>query len=166
MVLDLDDRAPADLSLRERQAWLQTVARAHIELGEAREAHARLASGGFEKDLCLVTDNPPKLLDQHFSYEDYPEALLAGEQAGAVLFDFDLSPAGAVARQRVVYSLPSNLFDVPSAKGLGTVRYTAPTREGKAVPCRGLFQPIIWRVEETEEWTPPKLTPELGTPTT
>jgi hypothetical protein len=166
MVIDLNPKALAVLKGRERQAWLMNLAKAQETLGKTAEMHSTIASAGFGKDLCLAADAPPKLLEQHFSYDDYPEDLIAGEQEGSVLFDFAIAADGSVTEPRVIYSLPAGLFDAPSAKGLGTVRYSPATRDGKTEACRGLFQPILWRLEHEDEFSIPKLTPETDAPTT
>jgi hypothetical protein len=161
LVVDLKPNA-ASLTGRERQAWLLMLAQAQRTLGLKRDAVATISTVGLPDDLCIRTDAEPALLDQKFSYKDYPEDLIAGEQEGAVMFDFALSPSGNVARRRIVYSLPSGLFDEPSAKGLATVRYTAPTRGGKAVTCGGVYQPIVWRLEGEHDFSLPRLAPELS----
>ena len=138
------------------------LAEAQRTLGQTREAHAAIAAAGVPPDLCSAADKVPALLDQHFSYKDYPEHLIAGDQEGAVMFEFSLSPTGNVANRRIVYSLPSGLFDDPSAKGLATVHYTSPTRGGKPASCRGLYQPIIWRLESEHDFSLPRLTPEMS----
>jgi hypothetical protein len=165
-IVDLNANAPSDLSGRDRQAWAVMLANARRLLGQDREAQQALASAGMNDDLCAASDSEPKLLDQHFSYSDYPEDLIAGEQEGAVLFDFDLKSDGSVASRRIVYSLPSGLFDEPSAKGLSTIRYAPPLRSGKAAPCRGVFQPIRWEIEEQQDFVLPTLAPEPSVPTT
>ena len=166
LLIDLNGRAPPSMAGRERQAWLRRLADAQRSLGKNGDASRTLASAGFERDLCVMGDSQPKLLEQHFSYSDYPPGLVAGEQEGSVLFDFNLSPSGDIAGERIVYSLPAGIFDAPSAKGLGTVRYAAPSRSGKPSSCRGVFQPIVWRLEEDEDFTLPVFSRGLTGPTT
>ncbi|MFL6760219.1 energy transducer TonB [Sphingomonas sp.] len=161
LVVDLKPNA-ASLTGRERQAWLLMLAQAQRTLGLKRDAVVTISTAGLPNDLCARTDAEPALLDQKFSYKDYPEDFIAGEQEGAVMFDFALSPSGNVARRRIVYSLPSGLFDEPSAKGLATVRYTAPRKGGKAVACDGVYQPIVWRLEGEHDFSLPRLAPELS----
>jgi hypothetical protein len=165
LVVDLDGKAPASLDPRERRAWRLTVADALRSIGKNAQAQATIAAAGLPKDLCTSADSAPDLLDQHFSYSDYPQELIAGEQEGTVLFEFSLSPSGMVAESRAIYSLPSGLFDQPSAKGLATVRYTPPLRGGKPFSCRGLYQPIVWRLEDDTEFQLPVMTQTPG-PTT
>ncbi|NUR45494.1 MAG: hypothetical protein HOP91_04975 [Sphingomonas sp.] len=161
MIVGLNPNATS-LTGRERQAWLLMLAEAQRILGRTKEAHATMTSAGIPPDLCIANDAAPSLLEQHFTYKDYPDNLIAGDQEGAVLFDFDLSPSGKLAGKRIVYSLPSGLFDEPSAKGLSTVRYTPPTKNGKPVTCRGIYQPIVWRLEGEHDFTLPRLTPEIS----
>lgn len=165
LVLDLNAKAPRDLAGPERHSWLLLVGQAQRSLGKDAEARATIASAGFAPDTCALADSSPTLLEQHFSYADYPHDLVAGSQEGAVLFEFDLSPAGTVAGRRVVYSLPSGIFDEASAKGLSTVRFTQPTRKGKPSMCRGMYQPIVWRLEDSEDFTVPVFSPGATEPT-
>jgi hypothetical protein len=51
------------------------------------------------------------------------------------------------------------LFDEPSRKGVSTLRYVPPTRAGKPIACRGLFQSMVWRLENENDFWLPKLTP-------
>ena len=83
-----------------------------------------------------------------------------------MLYDFDVTSTGAVGRHRILYSIPSGLFDEASEKGLTTVRYIAPTRDGKASACRGVYQPIIWRLESGSKAGPLRILPDTGQPTT
>jgi len=166
LIIDLHHHAPNAFAGRERQAWLSIVAGAQHSLGMEAEARATIASAGFARDLCVNSDSELKLLEQHFSYNDYPDELIAGEQEGTVLFEFDLSSAGAPINPHIVYSLPSGIFDAPSAKGIGTIRYTPPTRAGKIASCRGIFQPLIWRLEQQNEFSVPTLQPGVANPTT
>ena len=165
LVLDLNANS-AGLSGRERQAWLLTVAQAQRTLRKDAEAKRTVASAKLGNDLCVMTDSEPHLLEQHFSSDDYPQDLIAGEQEGAVLYEFDLTTSGAVGNPRVVYSLPSGLFDEPSAKGLAKIRYTSPTKSGRAWQCRGIFQPIVWRLPSEQDFWVPSLTPTSPQPTT
>jgi hypothetical protein len=166
LVLALNAQAPKTLGSRERQAWSLTVARAQRSLGLEREARATLAAAGIGNDLCAAADTRPSLLEQHFTYEDYPEELIAGEQEGAVLFGFDALSTGALANPRIIYSLPAGLFDQASAKGIATVRYTPAVRAGKPVSCRGLAQPVIWKLEEDNDFRVPSLAPQAPIETT
>jgi TonB family protein len=166
LVLDLNARAPKSLSGRDRQGWLLTVARMQRLVGTDDGARVTIASAGLEKDLCTASDALPKLLEQHFSYNDYPEELIAGEQEGSVLFEFNLAATGTVTSPRVVYSLPSGLFDDASKKGIAALRYVAPTRGRKPAACRGLFQPVVWRLEKDNKVWLPTLTPAAHDETT
>lgn len=150
MILSLNEKVPSDLPARDRQSWLVAVAEAQKSLGREAQAKATLRKAAIAPDLCLASDADPKLLEQKFSYSDYPEDLIAGEQEGVSTFDFDLAPDGKVAGQRVILSFPANLFDAVSAKGLASVRYSEPRRNGKPAGCRGLVQPIIWRLEDNQ----------------
>jgi TonB family protein len=166
LVVALNSRAPKNLDMRQRQAWLLTVARAQRLLGRKREARDTLASAGLEKDVCAASDSRPQMLEQHFSYEDYPPDLIYGEQEGAVLFDFTINSAGSVTNPRILYSLPSGLFDQASRKGVAGIQYAPAMRDGKAVSCRGTYQPLIWRLQdESDVWTP-SLTPTIPAQTT
>jgi hypothetical protein len=151
MILSLNSRMPGDLPSRDRQSWLVAVAEAQKSLGRESQAKETLRKAAIAPDLCLASDIDPKLLEQKFSYSDYPEDLIAGEQEGVSTFDFNLAPDGKVASQRVILSFPANLFDAVSAKGLATVRYSAPKRNGKPASCRGLVQPIVWRLEDNQQ---------------
>jgi TonB family protein len=164
LVLDYSPRALPTLTGRQRQAWLITLAGVQRDLGREAEAKKTIAGAGLEKDLCAAADSPVSLLEQHFSYDDYPDELIANEQEGTVFYEFNLTPTGSVTEPRVVYSLPTGLFDNPSAKGLSTVRYTPPIKQGKASSCRAVYQPIIWRLEGSELMVP-QLMPDIG-PTT
>lgn len=167
LLVDLDTAKPAALAGRDRQAWKLTVALAERQLGNSTAARQTMLTAGLPKDACLATDSAPRLIDQKFSYEDYPEDLIAGEQEGTVLFEYGLSSTGTVVDPRIVYSLPSGLFDEASAKGLGTIRYTAPTRAGRPATCRGLYQPIRWKMEEDSNPSfPAMMTPQSPGPTT
>ena len=166
LIVDVGAKLPSDLSGREREAWLLLLATAKGELGRDSERRSTLATTGLAPDLCVMADSEPKLLDQHFSYNDYPQDLIVGGQEGAVMFDFDLAVTGSVTRHRIVYSLPSGLFDEASAKGPATVRYASPSKHGKAAPCRGVFQPIVWRIEEERDFVLPTLAPQTSVPTT
>lgn len=166
MLIDFNSSARPALSGRERQAWLLTIAQAQRALGKDADARRTLAAADLPPGLCTMSDSEPKLLEQHFSYKDYPEDLIAGEQEGSVLFDFDLSPTGTVASDRAIYSLPAGLFDAASAKGLATVRYTQPEKAGKPAACRGVFQPIIWRLADDNEFETPRFTAIMAGPTT
>ena len=166
LVLDLNGNAPAALAPTDRQAWQLTVAQALRFRGKDREAQTTLLAAGLPKDICAAADSQPKLLEQHFSYDDYPQELIAGEQEGTVLFEFSLLPSGAVADSRVIYSLPAGLFDQPSAKGLATVRYSPPSRSGKPSSCRGVYQPIVWRLDDGTSFSVPVMTTQTPGPTT
>lgn len=166
LVIDLNSKTLPSLELRERQAWQLTVANALHSMAKHREAQEEVTIAGLPKDICLASDSEPKLLEQHFSYNDYPQDLIAGEQEGAVMFEFGLTPAGAVADPRITYSLPSGLFDQVSRKGFTTVRYTPPTRGGKARACRAVYQPIVWRLDSGSNFTIPVMNPEPIGPVT
>lgn len=146
-VLDSSSTITPAVTGLERQSWLLTVAQAQRILLRDSEAAATLASAQLAPDLCVRMDQQPKLLEQHFSYDDYPQEFIQGDQQGAVLFDFDLTATGAVGRRRIIYSLPSGLFDQVSETGLETVRYLAPLQDAKPSSCRGTYQPIVWRLE-------------------
>jgi hypothetical protein len=166
LVLELNARATPTLSVRERQAWEMTVAEALHNSGKVVEAQRALSSVGLARDLCVAMDSRATLLEQHFSYDNYPEELQAGEQEGAVLFEFGLSTNGTVANPRIIYSLPANLFDQASAKGLSSVRYSVQTKGGKPSACRGIYQPIVWKLEDATDMSVPDLTPQSPGPTT
>ena len=121
---------------RERQAWLRRLADAQRSLGKNGDASRTLASAGFERDLCVMGNSQPKLLEQHFSYSDYPPGLIAGEQEGSVLFDFNLSPSGAIAGERIVYSLPAGIFRRPERQGPrhGSLRRAEPFGQAQLMP--------------------------------
>jgi hypothetical protein len=164
LAIDLNAKAPLPADVREHQAWLLMLADAQRALGEKQAARTTLASGNFEKDLCAVGDSEPKILEQHFSYEDYPENLIEGEQEGSVAIEFNLTTAGAITTPRVVYSLPSGLFDDVTTKGLSSIRYTPPTRSGKPAACRGIVQVIQWRIGDESDFVLPTLTPNTPGP--
>lgn len=166
LVIDLNTNAPSAWDRRERQAWLLTLARAQQVLGKEQDARSTLAAGGFEKDWCSASDSDPKLLEQHFSYDDYPDDLIVGEQEGSVAIDFDLTTAGKIAHPRVVYSLPSGLFDQITTNGLAAIRYMPPTLSGKIAACRGVVQAIQWRIGDESDFSLPTLTPEMPGPVT
>lgn len=165
-VLDFSAKALPTLAGRERRNWLMTVSHAQRALGKDAAAKATLASANLPADLCAAMDTQVSLLKQEFSYNDYPEALIAGEQEGAVFYEFNLTANGDVTSPRIIYSLPSGLFDQPSAKGLSTVHYNPPTRNGRKSPCRAVYQPIVWRLEEGNDAAVPTLTPSIAPPTT
>ena len=165
LVLDLNAQLPADIMGRERQAWLLYVLQAQEALGKTKEGKTALSSAGLSPDLCVLAEEDPALLEQRFSYKDYPHDLQIGDQEGTVLLDFDLSPSGTVSGHRVLYSLPSNLFDEASAKGLSSLRYTPAKKSGKAVACNGLVQPIVWRLEGNDDFAIPTFTSEVSGPT-
>lgn len=165
-VIDMSPRITPALSGIERQSWLLMLAKAQRTLLRDSEAAATLVSAQLAPDLCVATFQPPKLLEHHFSYGDYPQELVLGDQQGAVLYDFDVTSTGDVGRHRILYSIPSGLFDEASDKGLTTVRYIAPTRDGKANACRGVYQPIIWRLESGSNAGPLRILPDTGQPTT
>jgi hypothetical protein len=158
-VLDLDAKAPASLAGRERQAWKLTVAAALRSSARDSQARATIAAAGLPNAICAAADSPPKVLEQHFSYNDYPQELITNGQEGSVLFEFDLSKSGTVSTPRVLYSLPSGIFDEVSAKGLPGVRYTAPEFSGKPSSCHGVYQPITWRLESSSYAVPQTLQP-------
>lgn len=153
LLLELDP--PATLNRRERQAWLLHRAVAQRILGRKDQARITIASAGFEKDLCVAADSGPKLLEQHFSYQDYPAELIAGEQEGTVIFEFDVGTSGEVNSPRIIVSLPAGLFDQPSRKGISAVRFTTADRNGKPYACRGQAQSLIWKLQDRDDfWTP------------
>ncbi|MBW0007206.1 MAG: hypothetical protein JO335_05780, partial [Sphingomonas sp.] len=84
LMLELDANAPANLAGRDRQAWKLNVAQAEDVLGQKRKARATLLSAGLAPDLCVTADSEPSLLEQHFSYFDYPHDMIAGDQEGSV----------------------------------------------------------------------------------
>jgi len=147
-VLDLNAREPRSQTVREHQAWQLTVARALRNSGKDAQARQAVIAAGIPRDACLAMDRDTTLLEQHFSDKDYPEPLEAGEQEGAVLFEYGLTADGKVTNPRVVYSLPSGLFDEASVKGLETLRYLPVTSGAKPASCKGLYQPIVWKLEE------------------
>jgi tetratricopeptide (TPR) repeat protein len=160
VTVSLKDKAPTDLNPRERQAWFLTVARSQRSLGEIQHARSTIAAAGFEKELCAAMDGDVELLEQHFSENDYPPDLNVGLQEGVTTFDFDVTPSGRVGAHRILYSLPSGLFDEVSEKGLSTVRYQVPKMGGKSSACRGIVQPIVWRLEEpSHQFAPPRFIP-------
>jgi hypothetical protein len=151
MIIALNGKMPGDLPAPDRHSWAIAVAEAQRTLGRDSQTKTTLQSAGIAPDLCLASDSDPKLLDQRFSYKDYPDDLIAGEQEGLSTFDFNLTSEGRVTSQRVILSYPANLFDAVSAKGLANVRYSEPKRNGRSVGCRGLAQPIVWRLEDNQE---------------
>jgi tetratricopeptide (TPR) repeat protein len=163
LILDLNGKTPPSLTGRERQAWQLMVAGALRATGKDKQAQSLVLAAGIPADTCAAADSDPKLLEQHFSYSDYPQDLNVGSQEGAVLFEFDISRSGSVANSRTAYSLPSGLFDAPSAKGLSTVRYTPPLRRGKEAPCRATYQPIRWQLDDGMDFSVPVMaTRDLG----
>jgi TonB family protein len=165
-VTDLSAKITPALSGIERQSWLLTVAKAQSSLGKSREAKATLDSALLAPDLCVRLDQPPKLVEQQFSYEDYPQELLSGDQEGTVLYDFDLTRSGSVGAHRIVYSVPSGIFDRASDKGLSTVRYSVPRRNGTPTSCRGIYQPIVWRIAPTAKPPTLRVMPNIDKSTT
>jgi hypothetical protein len=158
LVLELNSNGPAPASTRDRQAWQFMVAEARRSLGQDVQARANLLAAGIPPDVCAANDSQPKLIEQHFSYEDYPSELIAGGQEGAVLLEFGLSPGGTPTNPRILYSLPSGLFDQVSENGLGGLQYKGPTRSGVAVSCRGITQPVRWQLQDSSVFSPPSLT--------
>lgn len=162
IVVDLSGKVTSALSGLDRRSWLVTVANAQRTLGLDRAADISLEAAGFGPNSCARLDQEPKLLQQQFSFENYPQELLSGDQEGAVMFEFNLSPAGAVSEHRIVYSLPSGLFDRASEKGLGTVRYSAPIKDGKESSCNSVYQPVVWRLENMKGPGLPVFRPSPG----
>lgn len=158
LVLQLDAVGPAPAAPRDREAWRSLVAEAHRSLGQDVQARAELLAAGIPPDVCAANDSEPSLVEQHFSYNDYPPELTAGGQEGAVLFEFGLSPAGTTTNPRILYSLPSGLFDQVSENDLSALRYKIPTRNGAAVSCRGVIQTVKWQLEDSSVFSPPSLT--------
>jgi hypothetical protein len=68
-----------------------------------------------------------------------------------VFFEFGLSPVGAPTDARIIYSLPSGLFDAISSKGLDTLLYAPPTRAGAPASCVGVYQSIRWQLEGSSD---------------
>jgi hypothetical protein len=160
LTVSLKDKPMTDLNPRERQAWLMTVAEAQKKLGQDQAARATLTSAKLDKGSCLITDSDVELLEQHFTYKQYPQELIVGQQEGVTAFDFNVTPTGAIGAHHILYSLPSGLFDELSEKGLSTVRYTLPKLNGKPAGCSGNVQPIVWRLEDQQhEFAPPTFIP-------
>jgi TonB family protein len=160
-VLDLNSKAPSSLTGRTRQAWELTVANALRSSDRDAQARAVIKDAELPMDICVAADSELSLQEQHFSYGDYPEELVAGGQEGVVFFEFNLSKAGKVTDPRVIYSLPSNLFDDASAKGISSIRYSAPTREGTLAGCRGIYQPIRWQLDDADTFAIPRMLPQM-----
>lgn len=165
-VIDLDARTPKDLPPRERQAWLLTVAQAQRALGLDKQAQATIASAALGKDICATADSVPALLEQHFSYSDYPDELIGGEQEGKSLFEFGLTSSGSITAPHTIMSLPSGLFDAASIKGLSTLGYKPAERGGKAFACRGIIQSVVWKLEDENKFSAPGLSPAMSVPAT
>lgn len=162
IAVDLSGPITSTLTGLDRRSWLVTLANAQRTLGLDRAADVSLADAGFAPNRCARMDQEPKLLQQHFSFDDYPQELRSGDQEGAVLFEFNLSPAGAVSEHRIIYSLPSGLFDAASKKGVTTVQYSAPTKEGMESSCNSAYQPVIWRLENMKGPGLPIFRPATG----
>lgn len=165
LMLELNRKVPKNLNERERQSWLLEVAAAQHDLGQERERRATLAAAGVPLKDCQSADPDISLLEQHYSYTDYPDDLNAGLQEGVTALEFELSTSGAVTRSRVIYSIPSGIFDELSRKGVASIRYSAPKRAGKPITCRGVVQPIVWRLEDQREQPLPSVTDVANDPT-
>jgi hypothetical protein len=162
VTVSLKDKDSTGLNPREHQAWLLTVARAQRSLGQDQQARSTIGAARLGTDLCMAMDDDLELLEQHFSEQDYPPDLNAGLQEGVTAFDFDVTSSGRVGAHRILYSIPSGLFDDVSEKGLSTVRYQVPKIRGKVSACRGNVQPIVWRLEEpSHQFAPPRFIPHV-----
>jgi hypothetical protein len=166
LVIDLNAKTPPSLVGRERQAWEISVAGAQRSLGKAAEARATILAAGLPNDLCAAADSDLSLLEEHFSYSDYPQELISGAQEGAVLFEFGISAKGTPQNPRILYSLPAGLFDQVSAKGIEALRYTIPKHSGAPVPCRGITQPVVWKLDDATKSSVPVMAPQTLGPTT
>lgn len=160
-VMALGDRAPSSLSGRDKQAFLLTLAGAKRSAGMLEEARRDVAATGLAPDICVRADSPPIMLEQKFRPDDYPYDLVPAELKGYSLVEFDVTAAGTPAQPRTILSFPSGLFDQATEDGVGTMRFTAPTVNGKSRACRAHTQGVTWRLEGEEDFSPPTLLPDL-----
>ena len=161
MIAGLLERMPPDLRGHDRQAFLQTMAWAQRAAGNKNQAFKTIASTALAPDACVRTDNPPQMLEQNFTPEDYPTDLIPAELRGYSMVEFDLSPSGKPTKPRTVVSLPSGLFDEVTAKGIATMRYSEPSLNGKPHTCRFETQSVVWRLQGEDDMQAPTLLPDM-----
>lgn len=160
LITDIRDRAPASLAGRDRQAFLLIIAYSQWSAGLDPDARTTAAQTGLAPDNCIRGDTPPKLLEQSFTSKDYPSDLIPGELQGYALVEVNLTPSGTPASPRIVLSMPSGLFDQATQKGVATMRFSAPTVNGKPRACRAETKGIVWRLEDAREPEMPTLLPD------
>jgi hypothetical protein len=166
MIAALLVRMPPDLRGPDREAFLQTMAWAQRSAGNKAEAFKTIASTALAPNACVRMEDPPQMLEQNFSPEDYPAGLIPAELRGYSMVEFDLSPGGKPTKPRTVVSLPSGLFDEVTAKGIATMRYSEPKLNGKSRACRFETQSVVWRLQGEDDVQAPTLLPDLTQGTT
>lgn len=162
IVTEIAGKTPEDLPLRERQAWLLTVARAQKGLGRQQDALSTIRSTRLDSNSCAAVSKSPELLEMGFTSDDYPTELIPADQEGYSLFEFEVDRNGRAQSPRALVSMPSGLFDQATRKGLEALRYTAASQGKNDVSCRGEVQSVVWRLQSGEQVGSPPILPQAS----
>jgi len=131
-----------------RQAVEISRAGASREIGTITGLKDRLASHGIAPDLCSSADRTPSIPPTAITLtsDDYPKDLLRQNVVGQNVIELSIAEDGKVAKERMIVSQPSGLFDAVTAEKLKAVVLLPAQRDGKPVACRGMVQSIRWQI--------------------
>lgn len=117
-----------------------------------RETYRR---AGISEDACITFEDNPELEEQKITDGDYPTDGVHHSIAGATVLEYSVTPEGRVSAPRIIVGAPSLLFDPVVLDELNQFRYKPPKRNGRAASCRGVVQPIKWKLPDQPEFQLP-----------
>ena len=142
--LKLFEREPVD-DPRPRALALQLYI---LRAGNGDVAGARTALSGrnLPDDLCVLASPVPRYVSSNIRSEDYPSDVVYTAIVGLTPTEFDLDATGQAINGRLLVSDPPYVFDDVTRRGITTIRYDPPRRDGKPQACRGMAQNVRWQL--------------------
>lgn len=144
--LKLFEKAPADDP--QARALALRLYRVRAERGDVAGAAAALSGRNLPADLCIVANPAPRFVSSDIRGSDYPGDLVFAELTGLTPVEFDIKPDGGVGNGRILLGDPPYVFDDVARRGITTIRYDPPRRDGKPVGCRAKTQTVRWQMEQ------------------
>jgi hypothetical protein len=142
--LKLFEREPSD-DPRARALMLQLY-RMRADNGDAAGAKAALTKSSLQAQWCILASPPPRYVSSNIRSEDYPTDISYTAMVSRTPAEFDLDSTGQALNGRLLISDPPYLFDEVARRGIATVRYDPPRRDGKPQTCRGMVQDVWWKL--------------------
>ena len=114
--------------------------------GDVAGARAALAGHNLPMDLCVLASPLPRYVSSNIRSDDYPSDVVYTAIVGLTPTEFDLDATGQAINGRLLVSDPPYVFDDVTRRGITTIRYDPPRRDGKPQACRGMGQNVRWQL--------------------